>query len=601
MAPSMLFIVNIPRRIVLNADTDTVRELHQTITKEDKKNEAAAAANAVNAVNQSNSNGGTNFNSLSKNVSLNSISKRSSIPVKHEDGATKLQSLWKVAEAGGSSDVTPNTNTNPVVAVSDIEKKISLPKKDPSSDNSMTFESPASTQQDLYKQPMDDSSLVVGDDYSNGGGKSVQTSSESVDTRSKMTQPPTVEESDPSMDVADRLDQLLVGRNITATWIAGARGKTFVVQFPVAIARMEDIMEALMGIGIGIDYGGINVLPLEISKGPVTEEFLDPKTAFKESMRSRMAMEKAIRIAKSGAELTFDYLLFVICAAIIAGVGLATNSQVSVVASMLVSPIMGPILEFTFGTVISDWGMVKHGFMVEGLSLFICLMIGFLIGVTCSYFGYHTWEWPTPEMSSRGTWQNCLVGIAIACPSGAGVALSVLGSNVPALVGVAISASLLPPAVNCGLNWAYALVGPFISGKPQRVDPFYHLTLGAWSFFLTLVNIACVYLVSLLMFKIKEVVPIPGNSRFWKSELQMTRQDNKTVKGVEAIKLAADLQDILHNESSYTHPDDQFEQPPQPLFAGRLPQLFHPTRRQTYHVHDAYKPLWGSRAAPAYR
>jgi len=33
-------------------------------------------------------------------------------------------------------------------------------------------------------------------------------------------------------------------------------------------------------------------------------------------------------------------------------------------------------------------------------------------------------------------------------PSGAGVALSVLGGNAGSLVGVAISASLLPPACN---------------------------------------------------------------------------------------------------------------------------------------------------------
>lgn len=44
----------------------------------------------------------------------------------------------------------------------------------------------------------------------------------------------------------------------------------------------------------------------------------------------------------------------------------------------------------------------------------------------------------------RGLW----VGVFIALPSGIGVALSVLGGNSGSLIGVAISASLLPPAVN---------------------------------------------------------------------------------------------------------------------------------------------------------
>jgi len=43
--------------------------------------------------------------------------------------------------------------------------------------------------------------------------------------------------------------------------------------------------------------------------------------------------------------------LFIICAAIISGVGLGRDDVVAVVASMLVSPLMGPILGMTFGCV----------------------------------------------------------------------------------------------------------------------------------------------------------------------------------------------------------------------------------------------------------
>jgi uncharacterized membrane protein len=40
------------------------------------------------------------------------------------------------------------------------------------------------------------------------------------------------------------------------------------------------------------------------------------------------------------------------------------------------------------------------------------------------------------------------VGLLVALPSGAAVAIAILGDNTASLVGVAISASLLPPAVN---------------------------------------------------------------------------------------------------------------------------------------------------------
>lgn len=48
----------------------------------------------------------------------------------------------------------------------------------------------------------------------------------------------------------------------------------------------------------------------------------------------------------------------------------------------------------------------------------------------------------------RGALRNLVVGAVVALASGAAVALSVLGANQGSLVGVAISASLLPPAVN---------------------------------------------------------------------------------------------------------------------------------------------------------
>ena len=55
-------------------------------------------------------------------------------------------------------------------------------------------------------------------------------------------------------------------------------------------------------------------------------------------------------------------------------------------------------------------------------------------------------QWPTNEMISRGTKTTFLAGIPIAFFSGLGVALSVLDDSTSSLVGVAISASLLPPA-----------------------------------------------------------------------------------------------------------------------------------------------------------
>lgn len=81
-------------------------------------------------------------------------------------------------------------------------------------------------------------------------------------------------------------------------------------------------------------------------------------------------VKKATRITQSqikdkvtsGAQLTVDYLLFVVAAAVIAAAGLASNDVVSTVASMLISPIMGPIMAFTYGASIYNFGYVAELF-----------------------------------------------------------------------------------------------------------------------------------------------------------------------------------------------------------------------------------------------
>ena len=137
----------------------------------------------------------------------------------------------------------------------------------------------------------------------------------------------------------------------------------------------------------------------------------------------------------------------------------------------------------------------------------------------------------------------------IAVPSGAGVALSVLSGNAGSLVGVAISASLLPPAVNCGLFWAVAAVAA-ITGEGFAVGydgangtsyaPSYSddpsaeaFLLGLVSLTLTLVNIACIIVTGIAILKLKEVTPdkIPqAFSEFWKRDVRAHRDYYSTVK-----------------------------------------------------------------------
>ena len=85
----------------------------------------------------------------------------------------------------------------------------------------------------------------------------------------------------------------------------------------------------------------------------------------------------------------------------------------------------------------------------------MCLGVGVLIGACTAPLYTHFPDFigalTQNEIVGRGKWQALASGFFVAAPSGVGVALAVTGGGINALVGVAISAALLPPVVNAGL------------------------------------------------------------------------------------------------------------------------------------------------------
>jgi len=129
-------------------------------------------------------------------------------------------------------------------------------------------------------------------------------------------------------------------------------------------------------------------------------------------------------------------------------------------------------------------------------------------------------------------------------------ALSIMGQNTNSLVGVAISASLLPPCVNTGLLFAEATLRDYYfdptclsNGNnistwsdccldrlatercPTNTEfpnfcctniyysPAAYESMGGISLALTIVNITCIWIFGSLTFLLKEVAPLPNKVR----------------------------------------------------------------------------------------
>ena len=123
--------------------------------------------------------------------------------------------------------------------------------------------------------------------------------------------------------------------------------------------------------------------------------------------------------------------------------------------------------------------------------------------------------------------------------SGVVVGTGVAAGGINNLVGVAISASLLPPVVNGGMCFAFALLGPTFypladpdadGGTSRSDDPAYTINraalviTGAVSLALYCMNVAVILCVCIAVFKWKRVLyPDPFATSPWASGERFTR------------------------------------------------------------------------------
>eukprot|EP00756_Hemistasia_phaeocysticola_P048416 Hpha_TRINITY_DN22841_c0_g1::TRINITY_DN22841_c0_g1_i1::g.84331::m.84331 len=302
--------------------------------------------------------------------------------------------------------------------------------------------------------------------------------------------------------------QALVWDNVAETSSDDSRPHIH-VSFHCDPYQSRKLMETLeVEVGVGTLHGLLTMQDVAMVRWA---HCVDPE---RDDMDWGVDYTTAVTLRRSvddGARLSWNYMFMVSIAALVAGLGLGTDSAVAVVASMLISPIMGPILGSVLGALRGDWKTFLVATGVELLSIFACVVWGFIIAlcfVSAPARASFYYLWPTGQMSDRSVSYGLVIGVLIAVPSGAGVALSLLNANANSLVGVAISASLLPPAVNAGMYYGFAMLTVNREKKDGTMGPNDHdlIVDGSISLALTGLNVVCIFFSALLVFKVRNVV-----------------------------------------------------------------------------------------------
>ncbi len=160
---------------------------------------------------------------------------------------------------------------------------------------------------------------------------------------------------------------------------------------------------------------------------------------------------KAIDTLITHSSPSRDFFLMVILSVAMATFGIIMDSTVVLIGSMLVAPLLYPVITLSLGIAMSKEDLIKRSFGVLLKSIIIALIVSFGIGILFGGFGSDTKNILTQMTGLR----YVFLSVMVAGISGFIASFSLVKPKLSeVLPGVAISISLIPPLSAVGYSIA---------------------------------------------------------------------------------------------------------------------------------------------------
>lgn len=238
------------------------------------------------------------------------------------------------------------------------------------------------------------------------------------------------------------------------------------------------LLEELKGIGVGTVFGSIIASPVSFSITSKAKEFL---------IKGRgISIDEMIANIKGLALINPTYIGLMVLAGALASFGLIYDNVIIVIASMIIAPLLGPIALTVIGTMTPKNIYSRKAILAEVLGLIIIILFGLFVGLIYQAASPDTILEQLQNEKSQIMIRTIpgIGDVVFAIASGLAAGVFVIRGESTAIVGVAVAASLCPPAANVGVLLAS---GTTIEGA-----------LG--SFVLLILNVLAIYASCALIF-----------------------------------------------------------------------------------------------------
>jgi len=277
---------------------------------------------------------------------------------------------------------------------------------------------------------------------------------------------------------------------LAALWLYPEKGedahfieKMVLIRILLNENKVEDLLDTLEQKFSESDGFRINLITLAATVPmPAAMEAPQVKSPGDEVADERISRQELYEKVEDDARASKVYLALIMLSSVVAAIGLLGDNPIVIIGSMVIAPILGPIMALSLAITLADrplaWNALKAG------------LSGLAIAVTLSAALGHFFSANPSNREIESRLGVNLIDMILALASGSAGALALTSGVSGALVGVAISASLMPPLVVFGL-----MLG---SGD---------VLLALSALMLFLVNIICISLSGIATFVIQGIRP----------------------------------------------------------------------------------------------
>lgn len=284
---------------------------------------------------------------------------------------------------------------------------------------------------------------------------------------------------------AEEIDFLLKDTPMLDMWHDRLPEGETITKVLINVEKTETVLNILDTFFAGDETLRIVILPVEATL-PRPEE--PPKETKTEKTPERISMEELYQKMTKVSVLSQRYVVMVVLASFVAGIGLLKNDVAVIIGSMVISPLLGPNKAIALATTLADFKLARKALLTNLAGFTTVFVIGAVMGLTMGV------DSSIPQIASRSDVSHYYIFLALA--TGVAGAYSITTGVVEALVGVMVAVALLPPLVVSGL----------LFGAHQWMS-------SAGAMLLFLVNVVCINLAGVVTFVLQGIEP----KRWWEA------------------------------------------------------------------------------------